>query len=207
MRRHPELADARDPAKQLKALGIKDPAEPLVAMLETYLADPTPPPLMSTAEARVPLLPEAHGRDLTCNTCHKPHEQDLQKAAVDACLSCHNDSHSTAYPDSPHFGLWQAEVAGTAPVGSGVSCATCHMPQTENRGKVVTNHNQNDTLRPNEKMIRPVCMDCHSLEFSIDALADPDLVAGNFSGKPNRHIDSIDWAVSRVGQPETGGDQ
>ena len=81
------------------------------------------------------------------------------------------------------------------------------MPQSERKGVVTTNHNQNDTLRPNEKMIRPVCMECHSLEFAIDALADPNLVERNFAGTPDRHIESIDWAVSRVDQPDEGANQ
>ncbi|WP_425093403.1 ammonia-forming cytochrome c nitrite reductase subunit c552 [Tropicimonas sp. S265A] len=207
MRRHPELAKPRTAKKQLKNLGIKKPDDALVATLDAYITDVVPPPLMSTAEARVALHPEAKGRELTCMSCHAPHEQDLKFAAVEACTSCHADDHTNAYKDSPHHDLWQAELAGDAPIGSGVTCATCHMPQTVKGETVTTNHNQNDTLRPNEKMIRPVCMECHSLEFSIDALADADLVARNFSGKPDRHIESIDWAVKRVDQPDEGANQ
>ena len=84
---------------------------------------------------------------------------------------------------------------------------TAGAKQSEKGGKVLTNHNQNDTLRPNEKMIRPVCMSCHSLEFAIDALADPALIANNFSGTPMRHIESIDWALNRVEQPDTDANQ
>ena len=204
MRRHPEIAKPRDTERQLKLLGWKKPSDAVIATLEAYLNDPTPAPKMNTAEARVPLIPSAHGRELTCNTCHAPHEQDTSYAAVDACLTCHGDDHSRAYRDSPHFQLWQAERTGDLPPGSGVTCATCHMPQEEKRGKVTTNHNQNDTLRPNEKMIRPVCMNCHGLPFAIDALADPALVAANFSGEPSRSVDSIDWAVSRVTGPAEG---
>ncbi len=207
MRRHPELARPRATERMLKDLGWSDPPEAVIATLETYLADPGPAPLMSTTEARVPLLPEAHGQELTCNTCHKPHEQDLTFAAVDACLSCHADDHSMAYEGSAHHALWEAEKTGNALPGTGVTCATCHMPQTEKRGVITTNHNQNDTIRPNEKMIRPVCLECHSLEFSIDALADADLVNRNFAGTPDRHIESIDWAVSRVDQPDEGANQ
>lgn len=207
MRRHPELAKPRSAKSVLKDLGWKSPPDAAISAIETYLADPAPAPRMSTSEARIPLLPEAHGKDLTCSTCHMPHEQDLQQAAVGACLSCHADDHSQAYLGSPHHGLWQAELAGNGPAGSGVTCATCHMPQSERKGVVTTNHNQNDTLRPNEKMIRPVCLTCHSLEFSIDALADADLVQRNFTGLPDRHIDSIDWAVNRVDQPEKGSNQ
>jgi len=40
-------------------------------------------------------------------------------------------------------------------------------------------------------------MQCHSLEFSIDALADPELIRRNFNGQPTKHIPSIDWALQR----------
>ena len=43
-------------------------------------------------------------------------------------------------------------------------------------------------------MIRPVCMNCHGLGFSIDALADKKLLINNFNGRPAVHIESIDMA-------------
>jgi hypothetical protein len=46
-------------------------------------------------------------------------------------------------------------------------------------------------------MIRPVCMNCHGLGFSIDALADPALINNNFSGQPSIHIESMDMAEIR----------
>ena len=55
-------------------------------------------------------------------------------------------------------------------------------------------HNQNANLVPNEKMIRPVCMQCHGLGFSIDSLADKQLIENNFQGKPGIHIQSLDMA-------------
>ncbi|MGH1356473.1 MAG: ammonia-forming cytochrome c nitrite reductase subunit c552 [Thalassovita sp.] len=207
MRRHPKVAKPRKVKKMLKELGWKKPPEEMVSAIEAFITDPGPAPQMSTAEARVALHPDVGNQDLNCASCHKPHEQNLQFAAVGACLTCHADDHSQSYKDSPHFDLWQAELAGDLPSGSGVTCATCHMPQTERGGVVTTNHNQNDTLRPNEKMIRPVCLDCHSLEFAIDALADDQLVSRNFQGTPIRHIESIDWAVKRVAQPEKGANQ
>jgi hypothetical protein len=73
------------------------------------------------------------------------------------------------------------------------------LPRIEKgKDEIFVNHNQNDVLRPNEKMIRPVCLQCHSLDFSIDALADKALIENNFSGKPSVHIPSIDWALKRV---------
>lgn len=46
-------------------------------------------------------------------------------------------------------------------------------------------------------MIREVCMNCHGLGFSIDALADPKLIANNFQGRPSQHIKSIQMAKVR----------
>lgn len=205
-RAHPKLGKPRNAKHITKDVGWKADKE-LLAQLDAYLNDATPPPLMSTAEARVPLHAEAMGQELTCTTCHGPHKVDVVKAQVESCTSCHADDHSMAYEGSPHHQLWQAELAGDLPPGSGVTCATCHMPKEETSKGVVSNHNQNDTLRPNEKMIRPICMDCHGLRFAIDALADPDLVANNFAGQPSRTIESVDWAVRRVDQPDEGSNQ
>lgn len=156
-------------------------------------------PAMTPAAARLPMKPDAHDTPLGCTTCHAAHSFDVKHAAVEACLGCHDDGHSRAYKDSPHYGLWQQELKGALPEGSGVTCASCHMPRVEHRQdevkRVLVQHNQNDTLRPNEKMIRPLCMNCHGLKFSIDALADPQLVASNFKGRPRHHVPSIDMAL------------
>ena len=79
----------------------------------------------------------------------------------------------------------------------GVSCATCHMPRIKTHGKVIVDHNQNNNLRPNEKMIRSACMKCHGLEFSINALADPELIKHNFNKAPSKKIKSLEWAKQR----------
>jgi hypothetical protein len=207
MRGHSKIAKPRDAEKRLMKLGWDNPPDALLTALNTYLPDPTPPEIMTTDEARIDLLDAAHGQGMTCISCHGAHKEEPQHTAVTACLSCHADDHSQSYEDSPHYTLWQAELAGDAPTGSGVTCATCHMPQTEKKGVAVTNHNQNDTLRPNEKMLRPVCMNCHGLEFAIDALADPELIARNFSGHPSRSVDSVGWAVKRVEPSEQGANQ
>ena len=140
------------------------------------------------------------GLTVGCATCHDPHSVDTAPARVEACVSCHDDGHTKAYFDSPHYALFQAELAGEGAPGSGVGCADCHMPRLEDpdSGKVFVTHNQNETLRPNEKMIRSTCLSCHGLAFSIDALADPVLVERNFAGKPSAHVESIDWAVKRA---------
>jgi predicted CXXCH cytochrome family protein len=136
-----------------------------------------------------------------CSSCHRPHVFDADFAKQDACLSCHADEHSLAFESSPHGKLSEKAASGEISQEEVVTCATCHVPRIEQNkaGTIIVkvNHNQNDNLQPNEKMIRPVCMQCHSLEFSIDALADEKLIQNNFAHPPTEHIPSIDWAVKR----------
>jgi hypothetical protein len=150
---------------------------------------------MSPQTARLPMKPQAAHQELNCVSCHQAHRFDTRHAAVTACLSCHNDRHSLAYERSTHARLWQDETSGKSPPGSGVSCATCHLPrEVHDGGRVRVQHNQNDNLRPNEKMVRSVCMHCHGLEFSLDALADRALIDRCFDGQPSLHIDSARMA-------------
>ena len=156
---------------------------------------------MSPSQARLPMKPDALAKTLDCGACHGVHAVDVRHAAADACLSCHADQHSEAYAESPHFRLWRLETSGQGKPGSGVSCATCHLPREPRRiaraERIVVQHNQNANLRPSEKMIREVCLNCHSLALSIDALADAELVRRNFTGSPSRRVRSIEMALSR----------
>jgi formate-dependent nitrite reductase cytochrome c552 subunit len=157
---------------------------------------------MTPGMARMAMKADAADRAVTCVSCHRAHTFDTRHAAVKACMNCHNDEHTRAYLDSKHYPLWHNELQGIASPNSGVSCATCHLPREQHQkggqARVVVQHNQNDNLRPNEKMIRSVCMNCHGLRFSIDALADDTLVANNFTGQARTHIESIDWAMRRM---------
>lgn len=160
-------------------------------------------PPMSPEQARLPMKHASLHQELTCTACHHDHRFDTRYAAVEACLGCHDDGHSRAYRDSPHFALWQREVAGEAAAGTGVSCATCHMPrETNTAGEVFVQHNQNSNLRPNDKMIRTACGSCHGLQFTLNALADRMLIERNFSGEPATHVKSIEmaetWAEHRA---------
>ncbi|MEM7396814.1 MAG: ammonia-forming cytochrome c nitrite reductase subunit c552, partial [Verrucomicrobiota bacterium] len=141
--------------------------------------------------------------NLSCVSCHRAHDFDLQWAAVDACLQCHNDAHSTAFRRSPHFKLWEAEIEGRAPAGTGVSCATCHLPRIRNEaGEVLVQHNQNDNLRPNEKMIRSVCVNCHGVPFSLEALADAGAIERCFDQAPDEVHQTILWVRARAREIE-----
>lgn len=161
-------------------------------------------PPMTPAMARLPMKPDAGHDELTCSSCHSAHTFDTRSAPVEACLACHDDEHSRAYPKSPHHALWQAEVTGQKPVGSGVSCATCHLPRAAHldaRRRVLTGHNENDTMRPTTKMLGRVCLHCHGLPFAIDALADPNLARTNYTGRPSRHVQSVDMV--RASEPKS----
>jgi formate-dependent nitrite reductase cytochrome c552 subunit len=156
------------------------------------LAAGLPPMRPADAFAPMKMKPavrnDAHEAGLTCSRCHDAHAPDLRLAAVESCEGCHDDGHTRAYRQSPHFARWQAELAGTGAPGSGVSCATCHLPRTTDRSedtpRVWVDHNQNASLRPVDKMARAVCMSCHGLQFSLASLADRAVVDGNFTARP-----------------------
>lgn len=154
---------------------------------------------MTPSRARLPMKSAALHSELSCSTCHETEEGSSPMVSeVEVCERCHADEHTTSYRNSKHFEFLELELAGKMARGSGVTCATCHMPRLKNEeGVLWVNHNQNDNLRPNEKMIRSACGTCHGLPFAIDSLADPQLVANNFTGQPSKHIKSVDFALSR----------
>lgn len=155
--------------------------------------------------ARLPMHAEAADKELGCSSCHGSHRYDRAQAAVEACLGCHADGHSEQYRASAHGRLWDAELAG-GEEGTGVSCATCHLPRvgldSADRSRFTVQHNQNENLRPNEKMIREVCSDCHGVTFSIDALADRELIGRNFTGRPVGHVESVDMVKEKLANIE-----
>ena len=84
---------------------------------------------MSPALARAPMKAQATPRSVGCTSCHGAHRFDRVQAAVESCEGCHDDEHTRRYRASPHFASWQKEQRQEAPAGSGVSCATCHLPR------------------------------------------------------------------------------
>ena len=80
-----------------------------------------------------------------------------------------------------------------------VSCATCHLPREVVRADDAARvqHDPSANLRPPDKMLRTVCLSCHGLGFSIDALADTDLVARCFNGRPTVHVESLSMVALR----------
>ena len=110
-----------------------------------------------------------------CDSCHKPHGSANPKLLATGefatCMTCHEDK--------------KAEFTNTfvhKPVESG-DCAACHNPHASENAKLLT-----DTTDK-------VCMRCHGLGFSLDALADAELVARNFRGAPARRVESIRFAT------------
>ncbi len=158
---------------------------------------------MTPAQAKLPMKADASHSEMTCNSCHGAHQYDVKQAAVESCLGCHDDNHSKAYKQSPHYSLWQEENSGDGEPGSGVSCASCHMPRinydvSEWSSRIIVDHNQSANFSPNTKMVRSSCLHCHGLEFTLDALADTTLIENNFSGKPGIHIPTMDLARKEI---------
>lgn len=152
---------------------------------------------MRVSAARRQMRAGAGERELSCSACHAAHRYDTRRASSEACRDCHDDRHSAACERAPHAALWEREQAGAAAAGTGVSCATCHLPRVEDGGRVRVVHNQNDTLRPNEKMLRPVCGRCHGVGLSLDALADRSLIDRCFAGVPATHVQSLEMVRAK----------
>ncbi len=150
---------------------------------------------MTPELARLPMHKAAAHKELDCQACHDTHQYDRHYAAYEACVKCHNDEHTNQYKDSKHYHLFQKELLNLAPKGSGVSCATCHMPHVKRGGEWIIDHDQSNNLRPNEKMTRTVCTSCHGLQFSMDAMADPSVIQKNFQHPSSQKHPGIDWAV------------
>jgi hypothetical protein len=146
---------------------------------------------MRSSQARIPMKESAAHLRMNCTACHQP-EKPQTFAAYDSCIQCHDDNHTKNYSGSKHFTLWNASRGET-----GASCATCHMPRVEDEsGGYHVSHDNSANLRPNEKMLRNVCNNCHGLQFSMNALADSGLIEANFNHPPTRNHPGIDWTAN-----------
>jgi hypothetical protein len=165
---------------------------------------------LTPAMARLPMHADAAGRALGCESCHGAHTYDTRRAAADACLGCHDDRHSRGWATTRHALAFRKEERGEGAPGTGVSCATCHLPRTSHRvhgaDEVRVEHDVSLALRPRDTMIRAACTRCHGLGFTIDALADSELVQRNFNGRPSAHVESLDMVERRkLEDPNAGG--
>jgi mono/diheme cytochrome c family protein len=148
---------------------------------------------------------DAHARVLECTSCHGSHDFDTKRAASEACQGCHADEHTRSYAASPHAELWRRELSSELAPGRGVSCATCHLPRMAGEQGAFVEHNQNDNLRPSEKMVRDVCLRCHGLGFTLNSLADAELVRANFTGHPKVDVASIALVARRQANSRSEG--
>jgi hypothetical protein len=152
---------------------------------------------LTPAMARLPMKPQAHARTMTCNSCHDVHSVNTIQASVDACLTCHNDTHSQNYEKSKHAQLFAADRDLPRPGPTAVTCATCHLPRTgadsgEGTALVRVNHNNTYTLLPQDRMVGEVCLHCHGVEYAYNSIFDPALVEANFDRPPTLSLETFD---------------
>ena len=150
---------------------------------------------LTPAMARLPMQHDAMQKQMNCNACHDVHSAKTVEASVDACLTCHNDNHSLNYQNSKHAELFAGSKELPRPGPGAVSCATCHLPRiTDEFDETVVhvNHNNTYNLKPQDRMVGDVCMNCHGIEYSYNSIFDPELVEANFDRPPILEMESFD---------------
>lgn len=164
---------------------------------------------LTPAMARLPMKATALDRQMTCGTCHDVHSVNTLQAAVDSCLSCHNDPHSLNYENSRHAELFAADRSLPRPSATSVSCATCHMPrhavQAGESTVTQVNHNNTFTLLPRDRMVKEVCMNCHGVEYAYNSIFDDALVEANFDKPPSLSLETFDL-VRALEERRTGSE-
>lgn len=155
---------------------------------------------LTPAIAHIPMKQDALDKQMNCNACHNVHSVNTMQASVDSCLSCHNDNHSLNYENSKHAqGILSSGVLSSSlprPGEEQVTCATCHLPRAEKKGGSATvvsvNHNNTYTLKPRNRMVGEVCMNCHGVEYSYNSIFDDELVEANFDRPPTLEHESFE---------------
>ncbi|MGD1897641.1 MAG: cytochrome c3 family protein [Phormidesmis sp.] len=151
---------------------------------------------LTPAMARITMKHDAFDKQLSCNACHDVHTVNTMQASVESCLTCHNDNHSLNYENSKHAqGVLSSSLP--RPGAAQVTCATCHLPRTATKktdGTVVVkvNHNNTYTLKPRNRMVGEVCMNCHGVEYSYNSIFDDELVEANFDRPPTLEHESFE---------------
>lgn len=162
---------------------------------------------LTPAMARIPMKHDAFDQQQNCNACHDVHTVNTMQASVDSCLTCHNDNHSLNYENSQHA----KNVLSSSlprPGAEQVTCATCHLPRTgkaksDGTTVVSVNHNNTYTLKPRNRMVADVCMNCHGVEYSYNSIFDDDLVEANFDRPPTLEHQSFE--LMRVAEQRRSG--
>ena len=142
---------------------------------------------LTPAMAHLPMKDGVADKQMNCNTCHNVHTVDTYQASVDSCLTCHADNHSLNYKNSPHAQIFREIGTLPRPNENSVTCATCHLPR-EAGDSVLVNHNNTYTLKPGDRMVKEVCMNCHGVEHAYNSIFDLELVEANFARPPDRQL-------------------
>lgn len=150
-------------------------------------------PPINVIDAQLPMADNVEMQALGCQSCHKPHLQRADFSEADSCLACHRDQHSANWEKSKHAQIWRDKP------DLGASCATCHLPRVASKGGSgsFVNHNQSHNLRPSDKMLKTVCLQCHGLEYALSALAENELIQDNFSRPASGGHPSMEWVRER----------
>ncbi|MDJ0743541.1 MAG: cytochrome c3 family protein [Xenococcaceae cyanobacterium MO_167.B27] len=143
---------------------------------------------LSPTMAHLPMKKSALDKQMNCNSCHNVHTVNTYQASVDSCLSCHNDTHSLNYKNSPHAQIVADIGVLPRPDSKSVTCATCHLPREVSGDGVLVNHNNTYTLKPRDRMVKEVCMNCHGLEHAYNSIFDDELVEANFAHPPSLEL-------------------
>lgn len=146
---------------------------------------------LTPAMAHLPMKEGIADKQMNCNTCHNVHTADTYQASVDSCLTCHSDRHSLNYKNSPHANIFQKIGTLPRPNKDSVTCATCHLPREISGDKVLVNHNNTYTLKPRDRMVQEVCMNCHGVEHAYNSIFDDELVEANFARPPNQKLSTF----------------
>lgn len=146
---------------------------------------------LTPAMAHVAMKDNALGKQMNCNACHNVHSVNTYQAAVDSCLTCHNDSHSLNYQNSRHAQIFNDFGTLPRPNQESVTCAACHLPRQNIDDTILVNHNNTYTLLPRDRMVKEVCMNCHGVEYSYNSIFDDELVESNFARPPNHNMETF----------------
>ena len=143
---------------------------------------------LTPAMAHLPMKDGVADKQMNCNTCHNVHTVNTYQASVDSCLTCHADNHSLNYKNSPHAKIFREIGTLPRPDENSVTCATCHLPREVSDDSVLVNHNNTYTLKPRDRMVQEVCMNCHGVEHAYNSIFDDELVEANFARPPDRKL-------------------
>lgn len=146
---------------------------------------------LTPAMAHLPMKDSSLDKQMNCNTCHNVHTVDTYQASVDSCLTCHSDNHSLNYKNSPHANIFREIGTLPRPNKDSVTCATCHLPRETSGDNVLVNHNNTYTLKPRDRMVKEVCMNCHGVEHAYNSIFDDELVEANFARPPTQKLSTF----------------